>query len=95
MELHYFIENREYLTLPAFRTWNKRHFEDTVSDGKGVICFSSLFSVTSTSSGHETNQKEKNRAQSRWGGRGWVGASAEERWSTSLMPYVSKVKSKR
>lgn len=59
MELHYFMENREYLTLPAFRTWNRRHSEDTVSDGKEVICFRSLSSVTSTSSGHETNQKEK------------------------------------
>lgn len=87
MELHYFIENREYLTLQAFRTWNRRHSEDTVSDGKEVICFSSLFSVTSISSGHETNQKEKkNRAQSRWEGRDWVGGSAEERWSTCLMP---------
>lgn len=71
MELHYFMENREYLTLSAFRTWNRRHSEDTVSDGKGVICFSSLFSVTSTSSGHETNQKEKRGLRA--GGKGGAG----------------------
>lgn len=81
------------MTLPAFRTWNRRHSEDTVSDGKEVICFSSLFSVTNISSGHETNQKEKKQGSEQ------VGREGLSRWFSGRalvnMPDALSIKSKK